>query len=523
MPIEPMDLTEYAGIQAAKRPKIMFDEDVKQKALSAILHCHEWAAIHFKSNYLQVDDMATISSFIYTAHTRLKQASSGAGTIITKTDATGVVHSLLGIDLTPKEFAETIKGIMKAYGFTYGSTDKERSATGTLNSILSLIVAYKLRLSEVRMGNSSIPKGKVGANQKSITIGSYGLNSSHNILLAGSSFSPNIQSSMKSNLGPMTIVINLCDQTDRKYQDAWKKVFVDTFHLLPFALELADTLAGSQFQHIGIIKSLGDLCLFGINRSSNKAYIPVSLLMAGARLDTTYTSFIEGGAAITGTHNAIAPQIKNLDFSGKGLYYLWNSVASERIQFTMYKGRGMTVATAQELMFHSVFGTQREDLGLLKWMTNHNFQTRRAMNTQLQERKTGGQIDFSLLTFKFICKLASAAQTSYLTGGQGQIARVPVFSGKVKQKIDTDGELFKVLKRKNEMYYHRTAQNDVARFTSRLEQVKQIIENKILEDQKIHFGTSEFYAVNVSDLSIYGPKVDCTFEMVGDYFYKQEA
>lgn len=44
----------------------------------------------------------------------------------------------------------------------------------------------------------------------------------------------------------MTIAINLAMQTDRQYQESWKKASVLIFKLAPEADEIANLLAGSK-------------------------------------------------------------------------------------------------------------------------------------------------------------------------------------------------------------------------------------------------------------------------------------
>lgn len=79
-----------------------------------------------------------------------------------------------------------------------------------------------------------------------IPIGSFRLCPEQAVLMTGCTFTPTLQSSMKMSLGCMTKGVNLCQQTDRKYQDAWKRAFIQAFKLCPCIEQITDLLAGSK-------------------------------------------------------------------------------------------------------------------------------------------------------------------------------------------------------------------------------------------------------------------------------------
>lgn len=483
-----------------KRPRLEFVRSTKTDSLSCILHWHEYAAKTFKVDANKIDDVAILTSFIYIAHRKLQLFSKGAGSIITTTDLEEMVHTFGDVKIKDKDFTKVIGDIAKNYGFTYGQTSEDKCKTGTLNAFLTLIVGYKLRLAEVN------------GNQK---IYSYGFNSSYSDLLSGISYSPRIQSSMKDYLGPMTIAIKLCEQTDRKYQAGWIKAFKATFKMLPFVEDLANALAGSKTQKLGLLKQLADLCHFGIHRSSNKALIPASLLMVQARKCTGYDAFIKDGADEKVACYELGGVLTNLDFSGKGLYFLWNSLALADEEFIIHLGKGMSAQTGRELLLHSVFGTHREDLGLLKWMTGHKFQTRMEIADQLQDRGTGKPISVKLIAFEYTCKWATPSQPRW-----GMQIHYSVFThGGIWQRVSPDDELFKLLIPKQGYF---VCESTFERLMGKMHDVKRIIVQKKGEEQKIHFGTTSFFKVDQANLGEYGTPAEVTFSLEGDYFSKPE-
>lgn len=151
-----------------------------------------------------------------------------------------------------------------------------------------------------------------------------------------------------------------------------------------------------------------------------------------ARQNENYKTFFSKGIPNPPIQpNMIPDSINRIDFPGLGAYRFWND-ASEHL-FKIRKTKDMSVETAKEFAFHSVWGTAKENLGILEWMIGHHFQIRRMMGEQFKERNAKDKTfqPFKLITFGRICKLANASQTN-LSGGKGQISRLATFSGKCK-------------------------------------------------------------------------------------------
>lgn len=137
--------------------------------------------------------------------------------------------------------------------------------------------------------------------------------------------------------------------------------------------------------------------------------------------------------------------LHNLDFSGHGLLGFWNAL--QPYKFTL---RGdpavMTPDIAGQAFFHAVFGTHKENLNLLEWMTGQHFNTRREFGDKFQKRSSSKKtVSINIVTFRHFSKLVSAAQTDFLRGGVGQVARAPTFSGRFATEVDNDSELYRIL------------------------------------------------------------------------------
>lgn len=166
------------------------------------MHWHECLALEFGiTNFTTIDDMADITSIVWTIHTKLRQDANQAGSLVTKiTD-----DFEFDVDTTKRKWSVLKPKMIQLaalYGFTYGSTVLEKNKIGTLNSILSLIVCFRPRSNEVRSGTNRIILRKSGSDTMEVDIGNFGLAPRHAVLMAGSSYNPTLQSSMKQSLGP---------------------------------------------------------------------------------------------------------------------------------------------------------------------------------------------------------------------------------------------------------------------------------------------------------------------------------
>lgn len=513
-------------IPDSKRNKAIPEVDKKHKALLFILHSHEWLMVEFAvTDRANIDAVADITSVIVTCHNYNRQTANGVGGLRELIDDE-FVFIANGMELPGKIVAKGLKALAERYGFKYSRNDDDRKNIGTLSSILSLVGGYRHRLSEVRLGNVVIMKTKKGNEELTMELSRFGLNNSHAPFLTGCSYTPSLQSSMKQSLGPLTVLINLTLNTEEKYARAWKDAFCQAFKLVPNIEEMANLLAGSRAKYSSLIRALGDLCHFGITRSSNKAFIPAAMLI---RVNSTHCPVYKArfGQSLSNYQftleaNNLGMPLRNLDFSGHGLLYFWNQAATER--FTMRgDGDNMSEETAAQINFHSVMGSQKENLDLLDWMTGAKFQTRREMgNCFAKKGESGKHVAFTPIPFQRFAKLASAAQTDFIRGGKGQVSRAPVFSGQCRVEVDADSELFRILKTSQETMGSFGLMTD-DRAMAIINGVKATINTRISADKMIKYGTTSFYLPCAeAEGKEYGNAVEAPRMLKPRYFYQQD-
>lgn len=210
------------------------------------MHWNEYLMTTFKLDERHnIDDVADLTSIVWTIHTKLRQDANTSGALVTKiTD--DFLFKVGSVTKKWKELKTSMVSITKLYTFTYGTSVPEKARTGTLGSLLALMVCYRARGNEVRTGTNRITLKKMQGDTLEVPIEQFGLTSSHSVLMAGCTYNPTLQSSMKQSLGPMTVAINLCMQTDKTYQKSWKQTFVSVFKLFPYVNKIADALAGSK-------------------------------------------------------------------------------------------------------------------------------------------------------------------------------------------------------------------------------------------------------------------------------------
>lgn len=319
---------EGVALPDAKRNRAPLDIPMKQRVLATIFHLHELFFLMFRVVRTNIDDVATISSFIMTIHNKLRQELNQKGGLRTLVvDAFEFTH--LGVTKKYAEIKEPCLAVMELYGLQYVDDPDFRSMIGTFQALFTLIVAFRSRLNEVRTGMTKIVLRKGAEGIKEVPISQFNLDVMYSVTLKGCTFSPNLQSAMKQSLGPMTIAINLAMTTNKDY-DSWKKAFCGAFKNINVAPQIANILAGSKQKWQGIMHSLATLATFGVTRTSNKAHVPAAMFLSYLHIKCpAYKNFFQGLTLETISDEPFDTDdfpswIKNFDFSGHGLLGFWN-------------------------------------------------------------------------------------------------------------------------------------------------------------------------------------------------------
>lgn len=509
----------------SKRNRAVPNNQLKLNVLKLILHWHEYLRGVFKiKERTNIDDLADVTAVIQTVHTKFRQDSNGVGALKDKI-GDAFEFTAAGKSTTYLAIKVHMRTLATKYGFHYASTDADKKAIGTLSSILGLIVAYRHRFTESRLGNTCLIFRKQGGVDETMDLSRFGLSSSHCSSLQGCRFTPAIQSAMKQSLGPLTIALNLCMNTDPRYQRAWTEAFVQAFKLVPGVEDIARILAGSRTNCRALLKLLADISLFGVTRTSNKAFFPGAMLINFvAQRHPGYRERYNPCTELTPLidDDMIPINLINLDFSGHGALHFWNESSAYA-----YAIRGNPAVLdrdiASQMVFHAVFGTHKENLNLVDWMTGHKFFTRREIGDKLKGRSVSGlTVRVNIISFRYFSKMASASMSELLKGGMGQVARGPTFSGKFSEDLDPDRDFFKVVQTANSTL-GAVGQITEAKLIAMLQDLKDNMIQDLQKRRVMEYGTTLFYEpIPGGNGKEYGAEANGPGNLAPKYLYQQD-
>lgn len=539
-PEESMELDEgeHSGeTNQAKRPRLdvgktITDEEKakeekerKLKVLKAIMHFHCWVYTYQKMDItlFSLEIYAEITSILSTIHKLCLQALTLKGSLKTKiTDKT--IQVVNGVGMPIGELKAAWIKILSVYNFVYVP---QAPWLGSMSAQLVLILAFKKRLNEVRITSTVSPSGPTGSP---IPLSNYGLGSGEYAhLLEGISYPPHVQSSMIQALGPMTITIGLVECTDSTYQEKWKRSFKTCFGALPMAGDMAEMLAGSKLRHTTLITRLALFANLGLCRNNNKAHLPMALILR-ANFNETFGAWWTTGCKTEILDSYLLPQVMNFDLSGHGLWGMLdlcmktlkvkvNNKTCELGPLTL-KGTDGEKEMISQWVTHAILGSHKDDLSLLTWMTGSTVKwMKRSEFPKMSQRKKTANIPVTIPKFLRICKLASATQTQFLSGGRGQEARACVFSGKATQEITEKSYLMKKIDEalgSKKFMDNRTILEQLNEILAKIQTVLRV-------EKRMSFGTTTFYKFDVkAEGKKYGEEEKDVPELKGDYFYGRE-
>jgi hypothetical protein len=92
-------------------------------------------------------------------------------------------------------------------------------------------------------------------------------------------------------------------------------------------------------------------------------------------------------------------------------------------------------------------------------------------------------------SFGIVCKLASASGTALMTGGEGQMQRLCVFSGKCEQEISEEHNILIILQDAHKLVPNRNRLN----VAEKLSATVSALAAKVTDARGIEWGGNKFY------------------------------
>lgn len=366
-----------------------------------------------------------IVSVIFTIHNVCRQEVKNMTTnMIKKTSATAYKIHYRGQDysLTNETVKNTWVTILKSNGLEYkdfSSTDNS-NWYGTMGPYLDMFAAYPLRANELRLGQNNMPITKLDGIHKSFPVSKYGLSGAHHVLLEGTSFPPERRSSIVKSLGPMTAWLCMLRSDGiyrRKYAIAVKRA-MSHIPCIDDLIELTKTI--KQASELSAVTTLiAEILMITTARQATRMFFPLTIFAAVWIEEKDPKEFC-----------------KFFSTTGAGGWYTYKKASSLSTKFTVCGE--MEEEMASQIVFHSIFGTYKEDLSILSQITDvASWYTREEMGPCFRKQGTTAHITkVTLPKIQYYSKMSCANQTGLLSGVYNQVATVPCFSGLRVHRFD---------------------------------------------------------------------------------------
>lgn len=297
--------------------------------------------------------------------------------------------------------------------------DSEKNWVGTMGPYLNMMGCWGLRLQELRVGHTKMPVARDGDKMSVVPIERYGLSPAHSVHLEGITYPPERRASMSMSLGALTAVLCML-RTKGKYRNKWENAVKKTLSHIPAIadfISLTETNSAAEYVKPALAL-LGDILLITTSRQSQRGCIPLVMLYHLYSRENPENRVIF---------------FDSLDLGGKGFFYCYKLLQSSLQKFNLEMDG--TEEQAAQIVFHTIFGTFKEDLGVLKTITNiGTWNTRQELGKAFAKSKETVRT-FSLPQLKYYSKLCSANQSEFHTSNVGQVSSVPCFSGTKKSEF----------------------------------------------------------------------------------------
>lgn len=416
-----------------KRSNVPLDKAIKTLCLKSTLEMFSWLVGEAKKRIADDDCVYNLNvsnalvSIIFTTHNILRQRQNNntPTNMQTKSATTDFAVSFKGktytIGRAPAE--RSWRDILANNCLDYKvDKDSAKNWVGTMGPYLNMLGCWGLRLQELRVGHTKMPVARDGDKMSVVPIEKYGLSPAHAVYLEGITYPPERRASMSMSLGALTTVLCML-RTKGKYRNKWENAVKKTLSHIPAItdfISLTETNSAAEYVKPALAL-LGDILLVTTSRQSQRGCIPVCML------HHLYST-------MDGDDKAIF--LDNFDLSGKGLFYSYKLLQKSQQKFNLEMDG--TEEQAAQIVFHTIFETFKEDLGVLKSITSvGSWSSRQELGKAFTKSKEDVR-SFTLPSLKYYSKLCSANQSEFHTSNVGQVASVPCFSGTRKVTFGED-------------------------------------------------------------------------------------
>lgn len=301
-------------------------------------------------------------------------------------------------------------------------------------------------------------------------------------------YKPERRSGLIKTLGPLTLMINLA--AENRYTDKLENALRDSLKLFPMVNNIIECLKRMKSPTEGnqLYKAVGlALAVYG-SRTHNKIHFPLLFFVR---------SYLVSPA-----------EALKINFSGKDGFKFYCSAS---VSFDWKKRSAAVAEDIAQVVFHSMFGTALENLGVLGQITTRPvWKTRRELNDVFVKAGTQASKNFTPIAFLYISRLACANMVSNIGTMQPQMCNKMVFAGKRKRHVSED--LFSYLEKGTTTAVYS---NDPASLAYQITNFKDIGVKRLREGDLKDGGTTKWCKVEGCELI----DVDFIVNENGSYFY----
>lgn len=413
------------------------------------------------------------------------------------------------INFDGKEYSKSRDSLLKIWKATIASVGLEYKKFkegdsmnwyGTMGPYIDFFCGFGLRFKELRIGHDKMPVTRSDGVTTEFPVRKYGLTGAHHVLLEGCTFPPEKRSSMAQSMGPMTSVLCML-RSEGMYRQKWASAVKRAFNHIPIIDDIIEvTKTQRRAQDISTtVGLLAEIVLVTTSRQATRMFLPLVFLVK------TCESFEARG-------HSKDTLLKFFNTTGSGGFCIYKSAHKEKWSI----GGTFTQEMAGQVVFHSIFGTYKEDFGILKSITNvGNWMTREEIGKGFTRGADHSEKRIAKLpVLTHYSKMSCANQSCLLTGVYNQVASVPVFSGRRSHLFGAD--FFEHLEKKAVVM---STGKTIPQINASLSLILEDLHQKVrLNKGKMDMGTVEWRSMEKLDVNVPGDIVDFCPVGIGKYF-----
>lgn len=184
--------------------------------------------------------------------------------------------------------------------------------------------------------------------------------------------------------------------------------------------------------------------------------------------------------------------LEKFNLSGFGGFWTYDKACNQAWSL----GGVFTQEEAKQVVFHSIFGTYKEDLSLLSQITDCGtwYKRNRFGKGLFKGVNMHKASRLQLIKLRFASKLASANQTGFLTENNQQVSCCPVFSGFTETEMIP--EFFEYMEKRGTGSGFKTGKT-LSQILTILVETADGLMRKIRENNsRVQMGTTQWYEVS---------------------------